>query len=181
LFIFSHHQYRDNFVIANIISINESLNHSHGGFNMESKTLKGLVAASLMTLGMLNAAHAGVACPEASEVKGAVKALNAVIRMNEKTYFVLSAQPAINASDLGWIVAAQASAAGFDAAHSAGSTSVKNVISAMTPEAIEQGGAYLCAYLTSSGGMPVMALAPQQQGFIFNPGMLNLDAIKAKK
>jgi len=148
---------------------------------MERKTLKGLVAASIMVLGSLTSAYAGVSCPQASEVKDASTELNAVIRMSEKGFFVLTAQPAIDASNLGWIVVSQASATGYDAAHNSGSTSVKSVVAPLTPEAIEQGGAYICAYVTSAGGINVMAVAQQQQGLIFNPSVINFDAIKEKK
>jgi hypothetical protein len=148
---------------------------------MERKTsLKGLVAASVVALGMAAPAHAAVTCPDASEIKGSVRALNAVIRQSEKNFFVLTAQPAVNSSNLGWIVVTQSSGNGFDAAFANGGNSVKSVISAATEEAIEQQNMYICAYFTSSGGMNVMAIAPQQQRISFTPEMFNLDLFKKK-
>lgn len=146
------------------------------------KKLKGTIAALVVASTMVTAAHAtGVKCPSVADIKGADRALNAVIRQSQKTFFVLSAQPAINASNLGWIVAAQASANGFDAAYTSGVNDVKSVSVAAMDTAMEQQGMYICAYITSAGGMTVMAIAPQQQqGLTFNPGMLDLDALKIK-
>lgn len=143
----------------------------------KKRTIKGLVAASLVTFGMVTAAHATVSCPTTSDVKGAVKALNTVMRQSERGFFVLTAQPAINSSNLGWMVATQEKANGFDAAFNGGQNSVNSVIAAVTDKPIEQQGVYLCAYMTTSG-MNVMALAPQQQGMTFKPSMFNLDAVK---
>lgn len=144
-------------------------------------SMKAMIAALVAASSMMTAANAaGVACPTAEAVKGADRALNAVIRQSQKTYFVLTAQPAIEASDMGWIVAAQASASGFDAAYTSAVTDVKSVVAPAMETAIEQQGVYLCAYFTSGGKMSVLAAAPQQQGFVFNPGVLNLDGLKAK-
>lgn len=137
---------------------------------------KSLVAASLISL--TTSAYAGIACPDMDSVKAAADSLNAVIRVTPKMYFVLTAQPAVQASNLNWMVAAQSKATGFDAAYNAGQSSVNSVIALVTEEAIEQAGMYLCAYMTSSSGMNVIAAAPQQQGFAFNPATINLEKLK---
>lgn len=143
--------------------------------------LKGTVVALIAASSLVTVAYASVKCPSVADVKGADRALNAVIRQSQKTYFVLSAQPAINSSDLGWMVAAQASGSGFDAAYTSGVNDVKSVAAAAMDTAMEQQGMYICAYLTKSGAMSVMAVAQQQQGLVFNPALLNMDAIKAVK
>ena len=102
------------------------------------------------------------------------------MRQSEKRFFVLTAQPAIQASDLGWIVVTQASGNSFDPAFTAGQNDVKSVTMAAMESAMEQQGAYICAYFTASGSMSVMAVAPQQQGLTFNPAMLHLDTLKLK-
>ena len=131
---------------------------------------------------MVTVAHAaGVACPDAEDVKGSYKALNTVIRQSQKNYFVLTAQPSLNASDLNWIVLSQASSTGFDAAYTSGQNDVKSVAMAAMETAIEQQGVYICAYFTGSGTMNVMAVAMQQQGLVFNPGVLKLDNLKAQR
>ncbi len=146
---------------------------------MKLSNVKGMIAAVIAASTMMTTVHAaGVSCPTAAEVKDSSRALNAVIRQSQKTFFVLSAQPAITSSDLGWIVLTQASANGFDAAFTAGTNDVKAVTLAAMDKPIEQQGMYICAYFTSTGGMNVMAVAPQQTGLIFNPAKLNLEAIK---
>ena len=148
---------------------------------MASKILHGIIATSLMTICMATSAYANVSCPSAKDVKSASDALNTVMRQSEKSYFVLTAQPAINSSDLDWLVATSNSANGFDAAFANGQKSVSSTISAVTDEPIEQGGFYLCAYL-SSGGMNVMTVAQVPQGgFTFKPSMFNMDLFKQKK
>lgn len=145
---------------------------------MKLSNVKGMIAAVIAASTMMTTAHAAVSCPTAAEVKDSSRALNAVIRQSQKTFFVLSAQPAISSSDLGWMVLTQANATGFDAAYTAGTNDVKAVTLAAMDKPIEQQGMYICAYFTSTGGMNVMAVAQQQQGLIFNPAKLNLDAIK---
>lgn len=145
------------------------------------KIVKGSVAALVVASSLVSAAYAeGVKCPTADQVKGAYKALNAVVRQGQKTYFVLSAQPAIQSSNLGWVVLSMSSSTGFDAAYTAGTNDVKSVSMALNEDAQEQQGMYICAYMTGAGGMSVAAIAPQQQGLVFNPSVLNLDALKAK-
>lgn len=141
------------------------------------KIIKGLLTASLLTVTAVTSAYASVACPSVSDVKGTVKALNVVMRQSERGFFVFTAQPAINASNLSWLILAQASAKGFDAAYASGQSAVGGVMAAATEEAIEQGGFYICPYMSSVGGLSVMAIAQQQQGLTFNPSVLNLDAI----
>ncbi len=143
--------------------------------------LKGTIAAVIAATSLVSVAYASdVACPSVEQVTGADRALNAVIRQSQKTFFVLSAQPAIQESDLGWMVVAQASASGYDAAHNSAQNDVKSVMFAAMDTAMEQQGMYICAYLTKSGAMSVMTVAQQQSGLVFNPGMLKMDAIKAK-
>lgn len=144
------------------------------------KIVKGSVAALVVASSLVSAAYAeDVKCPTVDQVKGASKALNGVIRQGQKTYFVLSAQPAVRSSNLGWIVLSMASAAGFDEAYATGTNNVKSTSMAMSETAEEQQGVYICAYMSSAGGM-VAAMAPQQQGLVFNPAVLNLDVLKAK-
>ena len=146
------------------------------------KKIQGTIAALIVASSMVTAAYAtGVACPTVADVKGADRALNTVMRQSQKNFFVLTAQPAINASDLGWLVLTQTSASGFDAAFTSGQNDVKSVTMAAMETAMEQQGVYICAYFTGSGGMNVMALAPQQQGLTFNPAVLNLQNLKIKK
>lgn len=145
------------------------------------KIVKGSIAALMVASSMVTAAYAAdVKCPTADEMKGSYRALNAVIRQGAKTYFVLSAQPALQSSGLGWIVLSMASSTGFDAAFTSGTNDVKAVKMALNENAQEQQGMYICGYMTASGGMNVAAIAPQQQGLVFNPSVLNLDVLKAK-
>lgn len=144
------------------------------------KSLKGIVAVTALAISAASVAHAGVSCPSADDVKKADRALNTVIRQSQRAFFVLSAQPSINSSGMGWIVATQASGSGFDDAFNKGQESVRSVIAAAMDTPIEQQGVLICPYLTTSGGMNVMAVAPQQQGLVFNPTMLNMDKIKLK-
>ena len=67
---------------------------------MFSKSLKGIVALSVVALGTATAAYAGVKCPSADEVKKADRSLNTVMRQSQRGFFVLSAQPAVNSSGL---------------------------------------------------------------------------------
>ncbi len=144
------------------------------------KNIKGIIAALIATSCVMTTAFAAdVACPTAGDITAASGDLNAVIRQSSKSYFVLTAQPTVQASDLTWIVMTQASGNGFDAAFDAGTADVKAVVSAMSDTAIEQQGMYICAYFTSKGKMNVFAAAPQQSG-MFNPTLLNLNAIKLK-
>lgn len=139
------------------------------------------IFATLLSLGLATAAYAdGIPCPSADDVKGAADSLNAIIRVTPKMYFVLTAQPAVSSNGHDWMVAAQAKGTSFDPAYNLALTSVNNVISAVTEEAIEQGGMYLCAYMTSTNGMNVMAVTQQQQGFGFNPAKINLEAFGKK-
>ncbi len=141
-----------------------------------------MLTASIISMGMITSAMA-VTCPSASDITGTGDALNAVIRQTAKTYFVLSAGPALNASDLDWMVLSQTSAKGFDAAYANGKKSVESVLTNANEDAIEQGGMLICGYLTSSGGMNVMAVsqAPQDNRMFFNPAKINMDALKFKK
>lgn len=143
------------------------------------KSIKRVLAAMII-LSAATSVYADVTCPSAKNIKDAVTALNAVVRQSEKGYFVLTGQPAINVSNLDWVVASQESATGFDAAFASGEKSVKSVISPVTPSAIEQRGFYICAYL-SMGGMNVMAIAPKQQKIGINPALIDLDIFKQKK
>ena len=146
---------------------------------MKLSNVKGIMAAVIAASTMMTTVHAaGVSCPTAADVKDSSKALNAVIRQSQKSFFVLSAQPAITSSDLGWIVLTQSSSTGFDAAFNTGTNDVKSVTLAAMDKPIEQQGMYICAYFTATGGMNVMAVAPQQTGLIFNPAKLNLETIK---
>ncbi len=147
---------------------------------VSKKSIHGVIAASMITLSMVTSAYATISCPSTTDVKGAVSALNTVMRQSEKGYFVLTAQPAINASNLDWILVAQTSGNGFDAAYANGQNSVKSVIAAVSDEPMEQQGFYLCGYI-SSGGINVMTIAPQQQKITFNPALINLDVLKQKK
>ena len=144
---------------------------------MVSKFINAMIATSIMTVGVTTSAEAKVACPTKNEVTGAVTALNTVMRQSEKNYFVLTAQPAINSSNLDWLVITQASGNGFDAAFANGEKNVKSVMAAATDEPVEQQGFYICAYLSGSG-MNVMTVAPQQQKMNFNPAMINFDSFK---
>ncbi len=148
-----------------------------------SNSIKGMIAALITTSCLITTANAGddVSCPSVDQIKGASRALNAVIRQSQKSYFVLSAQPAINSSGLSWMIVTQASSAGFDAAFSSGTSDVKSVSMAMMEQPVEQQGMYICPYITEAGSMSVMAIAQQQQGLTFNPALINLDAIKAKR
>ena len=148
---------------------------------MNKRSLSGIVAASIVTLGLTTSAFADVSCPSVSEVKKAVTALNTVMRQSERTYFVLSAQPAFNSSDLDWMIAAQASGNGFDAAYSNGQSAVKGVVAAATDTPIEQNGFLMCAYMSSTGGMNVMTIAQQKQKFSLTPSVLNFDLFNVKK
>lgn len=145
---------------------------------ISKKMIKGVIATAIMTMGAASAAHAGVPCPTASDIKGADKALNTVMRISRSTYFVLTGQPAVRASGMDWLVAAQESEKGFDASYDAAGGDLKAVVAPAMSDAMEQQGVYMCAYLTSNGGMNVMALAPQQQGLVFNPSKLNLKALQ---
>jgi hypothetical protein len=140
---------------------------------------KKILAASIIASSMLTVAYADdVPCPSAATIKGTTQALNAVIRQSEDGFFVLTAQPAVNDSDLSWVVMAQIKAKSFDPAYTRGVSEVKAVTMPAMDTAIEMQGMYVCAYMTSSGGMSVMAAAQQQQGIIFNPAKLNLDALR---
>lgn len=144
--------------------------------------LKKAIALSILASSIMTVAYAeDVKCPSAADIKGANKALNGVIRQSEEGFFVLSAQPAVNASDYSWVVMAQVKASSFDPAYKSGVNEVKSVMMPAMENAIEMQGMYVCPYLTGSGGMTVMAAAQQQQGIIFNPAKLNLDAIKLRK
>lgn len=146
---------------------------------MFNKTnIKGIVAATILALGATSAAYANVSCPSAEDVKNADRALDTVMRQSEHGFFVLSARPSIQASGLGWMVATQSRADGFDAAYRAGQESVKSVMSGMMDQPIEQQGVYICPYITSSGGMNVMAVAQAQQGLVFNPAMLDMKNLR---
>lgn len=146
---------------------------------VRNKSIKGIITA-IMTLCAVTSVYADVSCPSATDIKDGVRALNAVVRQSEKGFFVLTAQPAINASNLDWIIAAQTSANGFDAAFASGEKAVKTVMAPVTNTAIEQRGFFVCAYL-SMGGMNVMAMAPKQQSINFNPAVINFDAFKQKR
>lgn len=145
------------------------------------KNVKQIIAAVVLTTGLVSAAQAGdVACPSADAIKGSARALNTVMRQSETGYFVLTAQPALNESGHSWIVLSQTKGSGFDAAFANGQGDVKTVAAAAMPNAVEMQGALICAYYTTSGGMGVMAVSPQQQGITFNPDLLNLDTLKIK-
>ena len=147
-----------------------------------SKIMKGILAATIMTASMATTVQAAdVSCPSASDVQGTSRALNTVMRQSKSSYFVFTAQPALNTSGLNWMVLSMASGNGFDAAYTSAANDVKAVAMAANEEPIEQQGVYICAYFTSAGGMSVMAVAQQQQGLTFNPSMLKLDAIRANK
>jgi hypothetical protein len=151
--------------------------------NMISKKLMSkMVAATVLSLGMVTSALA-VTCPSANEITGASDSLNGVLRQSPKVYFVLSAGPALNSNDMDWMLVTQTSAKGFDAAYTTGQKSVESVVAGVNEDAVEQGGMLICGYLTTSGGMNVMAVAqaPQDDGLFFNPAKINMDAIKAKK
>src|SRR3990167_11152812 len=141
------------------------------------RNVKATIAALITASTMITAAHADVTCPTAADVKGASKALNTVMRQSEKNFFVLTSQPAFNASDLSWLVLTQASANGFDAAYNSGVSDVKAVAMPAMETAIEQQGFYICAYFTANGGMNVMTVAQQQQGLTFDPSKLKLDKL----
>jgi hypothetical protein len=146
------------------------------------KIVKGSVTALVVASSLVSAAYAdGVACPTAEEVSGASKALNAVIRQGQKTFFVLSAQPALQSSDLGWIILSMTSSKGFDEAYSTGASNVKSVSMSINETAEEQQGMYICTYMSAASTVGIVAaIAPQQQGLVFNPSKLNLDVLKAK-
>lgn len=148
---------------------------------VSKKHINGIIATSLISLGMAATAHAGVTCPSVSSVKEAVGALNTVMRQSERNFFVLSAQPAINESNFDWILVAQVTSNGFDAAFASGQNSVKRVVTPISDEAMEQQGFYICGYFSASGSMSVMTIAPQQQKIIFNPAIINLDTLTKQK
>lgn len=130
--------------------------------------MKTLVAAGLLSATVVSTAYA-IPCPSASDVKGAVRALNGVIRQSPSSYIVLTAQPAISDANADWLLMSQAQGRDFDSGFADGERSVSSVISPVTPDAIEMQGMFVCAYMTSSGGMGVMAAAPQQQGVKLDP------------
>lgn len=145
------------------------------------KNVKQIIAACVMATSMVTAAQAAdVACPGADAIKGSVRALNTVMRQSETGFFVLTAQPALNESGHSWIVLSQTKGKGFDAAFANGQSDVKSVTAAAMQNAVEMQGALICAYFTTSGGMGVMAVSPQQQGITFNPTLLKLDTLKIK-
>lgn len=148
---------------------------------VSKKHINGIIATSIISLGMATTAHAGVPCPSVNSIKQAVGALNTVMRQSERSFFVLSAQPAINESNLDWILAAPVTSHGFDAAFASGQSSVKTVVAPVSDEAMEQQGFFICGYLSTSGSMGIMAIAPEQQKISFNPSIINLDIFKKQK
>src|SRR3990167_1761663 len=125
---------------------------------------KAILATLMLTSGFTVVAQASdVSCPSTSDVKGAVKALNGVIRQSQKSYIVLTAQPAFSASGHEWLLMTQSQGNGFDDALRSGGNDVQSVMMPASPNAIEMQGVYVCPYVTSNGGMNVMAISPQQQ------------------
>lgn len=138
---------------------------------------KKLVVSAILAATMATSVYAGPSCPKAADVKGAYRALNTVMRQSEQSYFVLTGQPAFNQSGYDWILIAQAKGNSFDPAFSAGESDVRSVASSLSDEPVEMQGVFVCGYFTSSGGMNVMAIAPQQQDVTLNPAKLKLNEL----
>src|SRR3990167_9539284 len=93
----------------------------------------------------------------------------AALAADSPNYFVLTAQPAINVSNLDWMVLTQTQANSFDPAFTAAESDVKSVVMLATDKPVQTSGVYVCAYFTSSGTMNVLAVAPDQEGVTLNP------------
>ena len=142
-----------------------------------------IMVATILTSAFATVAHAEIACPGVAAVKDAVGSLNTVMRQSEdgRNFFVLGAQAAINESGLDWILVSQTQANSFDPAFANGQSNVKTVTMPLSDAPMEMNGVYVCGYLTSSGGMTVMTVAPKKEGTIINPITLKLDTVKFNK
>lgn len=142
------------------------------------KIVQSVMAACILSSSMATVAYAhDVACPKVSDVKGAAGDLNGVMRESAESpnYFVLTPQPAINTSGYDWLLIAQAQGSSFDPAFTSGQSDVKTVTMSASPTAMEMNGMFICGYFTSSGGMTVLTVAPEQQDAKLNPATLKLN------
>lgn len=143
-----------------------------------NKIIKGLLAASIISLSLSSAAFA-VNCPAAEDVKNTADGLNALIRPMDGVYIAFGTTPLVDTNDMQWMVITENKAADFDTAYANGNASISGVIANANTTAVEKGGTYLCAYLTTSGGMNVEAVSPKNDGksCAINPYKMNLHAL----
>ncbi len=149
---------------------------------VRNQIIKGLISASLIAMSISTSAFA-VTCPSAEDVKNTAEGLNALIRPMDGVYIAFGTTPLVDENSMQWMVITENKADDFDTAFSNGNASISGVIANANTTAVEKGGAYLCAYLTTSGGMNVEAVSPKEdgKGCAINPTKLDLHALMNTK